>query len=76
MIFGTGVKFPYSICFQESDEGIVSDQSSSADPEDANKRIKVSRETLQPFKRIVYALGQEEKKKRSESWTRVKFLHS
>lgn len=26
---------------QESDEGIVSDQSSSADPEDATKRIKV-----------------------------------
>ena len=26
---------------QESDEGIVSDQSSSADPEDASKRVKV-----------------------------------
>jgi hypothetical protein len=26
---------------QESDEGIVSDQSSSADPDDATKRIKV-----------------------------------
>ena len=26
---------------QESDEGIVSDQSSSADPEDATKRVKV-----------------------------------
>ena len=26
---------------QESDEGIVSDQSSSADPEDASKRAKV-----------------------------------
>jgi hypothetical protein len=29
---------------QESDEGIVSDQSSSADPDDATKRIKVRRQ--------------------------------
>ena len=29
------------INFQESDEGIVSDQSSSADPDDANRRLKV-----------------------------------
>ena len=40
----------------ESDEGIVSDQSSSADPEDANKRIKVS---ATKKKKINYRVFQE-----------------
>ena len=39
---------------QESDEGIVSDQSSSADPDDATKRIKVGL-----FHRSLYLLTVE-----------------
>ena len=39
---------------QESDEGIVSDQSSSADPEDASKRVKVREYNVPLFNKQIF----------------------